>query len=987
MRFALSESSSLLWLLLLLPIVPFVSFFVFGKRVWLSTLLRMFVFGALILALADLQWVRETSDTDVILLVDQSDSLGVDGKYRAWQIARRLSLAERSGTPGSKRVGVVVFGKNALVENPLREEPRVAESPEVAVDASQSNIAKALRFAGTQFDRVANRRIVLLTDGEATDEELVSVSHQLAAQGIEIDVLKVFVKVESDVVVESIDIPSAGAVNTPMSMSVRVRNGGVRASKGGEASETGRSASAVSGRLVVQRVQGDQVTTIADGPLRLEKELEVVPLRDTPMEGGLVVYEAKFIADELSSDTYTQNNTTTAVTQIIDKGKVLVITTDDQIASVTDRLEFLGDHGITCDVRKDGSAFANISDLLQYESVVFVNTPRIEMSDGLPILKFTDEQIGDLKTYVHDFGGGCMMIGGPKSMGAGNWMNTALEEAMPVKFQVDNEKVVSVGALALVIDKSGSMDGDKIALSKAAAAQAMSMLSDSDYIGIYPFDSQLVESVPMKRLSGERERIKRSIRRIGAAGGTDMTSALDAAYRDLQKNPASLKHVIVLTDGDTAGSNFERLAADMNRRGITTSAVAVGAGANARLLMDIAKQGNGRFYKVDNPNAIPRIFMKETRMLSKPLVRDFSEPVRTMKEASHEVLQGMGDSLPGIDGIVLTTLRESVLAEQLVRSELPESPNDTLLATWQYGAGRTGVWTADLGERWAKRWNETGALDQLLVQTLRWLRRYQSEHGHVVRVDSNPQRTRVSLEWDDANKEIPVGMECLVTGIGSSYSTRGRLERTGPRTFEVLFDALPSGSYALAVDTGGGKGVMTQGFSVRDVQEFQRKPNSLQALIQLAEVGAKRARKDSVNNSAGVLEKIAELESEGRWIDESKMSMRDQESTNDAGNFGLFRPTSTRERALSSTWPIFLLIASGLLLAEIAGRKLGWDRWMGTNGIRRNELPKMASDFPVVRSGTRARTVSMPTQDPEVVDGMSYTERLLKTKSENQKRR
>ncbi len=965
MRFETSEHAYLLWLMILLPLIPIISFLLYKKRLWLSTLFRLLVCACLILALADMQWVQETKETDVLLVVDQSDSLGMDGKQRVWQFARTLA-ARDYGHLAEHRIGAVVFGKAPSLEHPLSASASLGEAPETAVDGTQSNIASALKFAGSLFDRTANRRIVLITDGETTDQAVVEVSHQLSDQGIEIDVARIPLDSTQDIVVESVDVPARAGMNSPVHFSVRLRK------------RNGDPSLSNSGRLLIQRIQGNQRQTIADGPVELKKDYEIVPMLDNLQHGGLVVYEAKFVPEAPESDAYLQNNVASGICEVTDQGKVLVITTSDQVSDVEKRLRFLNSHGIDFEVRSDAESFSTLADLLGYDTVLMVNAPRMQTVDELPVLRYTDEQLADLNKYVHDFGGGLMMTGGPNGLGAGSWMNTPVEEAMPVRFQVDNEKLVSIGALALVIDKSGSMQGDKIAMSQSAAIAALSMLSDTDYIGIYPFDSELSQPISLQKISGNREAFRRKIRRIGAAGGTNMTPALNQAYRDLRKSSATLKHVVLLTDGQTHGSDFARQAAEMQRHGITTSAVSVGSDADRKLLMSIAQQGGGRFYQVDKSSAIPRIFMKETRMLARPLIQEFEEGVGAATHRGHEITQGLPQSLPTVRGIVLSTLRENVLSEQLIQANQPEAPNNTLLASWQFGSGRSAVWTSDLGERWAHAWSDSGSLDQLLVQSLRWLKKNQLKHNHFVRVVTESSMTRITLQWDDSVPEIPVSMQCIVAGIGTTERHQLSFQRLGPRQFEATVDNLVAGNYALAIDGGEGTGVITQGFSVQDTREFEQHPESIQSLVSIASLGLSERPATALSPT----ESIAFLESRERWIPIPSARARNGSRTSkEVAEVNLFRNTSTKERKLSSTWPLFVLASSVFFLAELAIRKFGLDRLLSPSMRNANALPRTQTNFPT-NSGRRKPSVA-----PEATTGLapeeslSYTERLLKTKN------
>ena len=121
------------------------------------------------------------------------------------------------------------------------------------------------------------------------------------------------------------------------------------------------------------------------------------------------------------------------------------------------------------------------------------------------LTQFSDEQIHALVQNTEHFGGGLIVLGGPNSYGAGGWANTELEKALPVDCQIKNAKVNAIGALMLVIDSSGSMNGEKIAWSKAAAIAASQMLGERDFIGVVTFDSEPHWIVPIQR-NATRER-------------------------------------------------------------------------------------------------------------------------------------------------------------------------------------------------------------------------------------------------------------------------------------------------------------------------------------------------------------------------------------------------------------------------------------------------------------------------------------------------
>ena len=92
---------------------------------------------------------------------------------------------------------------------------------------------------------------------------------------------------------------------------------------------------------------------------------------------------------------------------------------------------------------------SDLAGLADYDSIVLVDVPR---------LRLTDKALAALQVYVRDLGRGLVMVGGPRSYGAGGYTDTPLEETLPVDMGVrDRQKQPDV-ALVVVIDKSGSMD-------------------------------------------------------------------------------------------------------------------------------------------------------------------------------------------------------------------------------------------------------------------------------------------------------------------------------------------------------------------------------------------------------------------------------------------------------------------------------------------------------------------------------------------------
>ncbi len=126
----------------------------------------------------------------------------------------------------------------------------------------------------------------------------------------------------------------------------------------------------------------------------------------------------------------------------------------------------------------------------------------------------------------------------------------------------------------------------------------------------------------------------------------------------------------------------------------------------------------------------PRIFQREARRVSRPLVYEPDGGAVPEVIFPHPMLDGVDRVLPPISGFVLTQTKESPLAQVLIQSPKPDSPeNATVLAVWTYGLGRTAVLTTDAGARWASSWTEWEGYDKFYSQLVRWLMRPTGDTG------------------------------------------------------------------------------------------------------------------------------------------------------------------------------------------------------------------------------------------------------------------
>ena len=187
------------------------------------------------------------------------------------------------------------------------------------------------------------------------------------------------------------------------------------------------------------------------------------------------------------------------------------------------------------------------------------------------------------------------MLGGDQSFGLGGYYKTTLEEILPVRSDFEKEKEKPSLAMMLVIDKSGSMGGEKIEMAKEAARAAVELLGPSDKVGVLAFEGEnfwVSRAAPLHRqgLRPRPDRRARGRRRHGDGPGDGR------GPRDPPRTVAKLKHVIILTDGISRPAISRESPRRWPPTGSPSRPSAMGGDADQQLLEDIARIGNGRYY-------------------------------------------------------------------------------------------------------------------------------------------------------------------------------------------------------------------------------------------------------------------------------------------------------------------------------------------------------------------------------------------------------
>ncbi|MCA9620250.1 MAG: VWA domain-containing protein [Myxococcales bacterium] len=182
--------------------------------------------------------------------------------------------------------------------------------------------------------------------------------------------------------------------------------------------------------------------------------------------------------------------------------------------------------------------------------------------------------------------------------------------------------------MALAIDRSGSMKGERLEQALRAAQGVVDRLADDDVVSVVSFDTEARVVVPAQRLSPtSREAIRRAIAGVQLGGDTCISCGIDAALAELARESGGLDRVIVLSDGaanhgvkDIAG--FQRIGAMCRNRGTTISTVGVGVDYNERLLSAVAFESNGLHHFVEDEASLAAVFDAETQSAVRTVASD-----------------------------------------------------------------------------------------------------------------------------------------------------------------------------------------------------------------------------------------------------------------------------------------------------------------------------------------------------------------------------
>ena len=608
----------------------------------------------------------------------------------------------------------------------------------------------------------------------------------------------------SDAWVESINVPPGVRQQEPITIRVIIR-----AVAAMPASVEVSSGKRIIGRRSVQLSIGENVVAI---DTRLPRRGD-----------NVVTARLKSQADSIK-----ENNVLSASVRVGPRPRVLYV--EGTPASAHYLSEALRAHYIDVTVATARGLDEDPKRINRYDAVILSDVFAHDLSP---------ETVQRLGMFVRERGGGLLFAAGESTYGKQGYAGNDVERLLPIRFEGKRKRQEL--DLVLLIDRSHSMRGRKLELAKTAALSTLDLLEEQHRLSVIGFDARPHEVVPLAEV-GNKRRAEDRISSMTASGQTRIYPALAMAQRILADSTSSTKHIILLSDGVTAPSgginDAERIRAEIERgreeairraggdaepgatpqltslaagsmeelvsqlaeEEVSLSTIAIGPRPNLDLMRAIAEIAGGKAYFAKKDAEMPGLFVSETRRLLGDSIVE--EQFRPTVGSRADTLAGIDfQSGPPLDGFVATRAKQ--FSDVLLRA-----PQDQpLLATTQYGLGRTAAFLSDVKNRWSAQWLGWEGYGRFWSQVVREVIPRRAEAGLDLRVSRSGgeaivELTALSGEFTYRNSLLP---KVRVTApFGEAATLLLRQVAPGEYRASLPIAASDAKAYRFALLQGGG---------------------------------------------------------------------------------------------------------------------------------------------------------------------------------------
>ena len=736
----------------------------------LGLVLKALSLTAILLALAEPRLLLQETRVALAVLVDTSASSSAADLARASQLAQTMS-----GAQGRHWMRVVPFARATRDLTSGEQQSSLKLTSTTGEAGRATDLEAAVREAIASLPAGLVPRVALISDGKENKGSIARAAWQAQQLGIPIDTFALAGRAEPALRLESVSLPSIAFTGEQFPIDVVVSS----PSSGPAQVELSAEGKPL-GQTQVDLNRGDN-------PLRLHASL------NTP---GALDISVAVRAGSLGEVHFDQ-----AVT--LRQPKVLYISQDPAAQDSHFPATLASAQFDVNRANELGTVHLN-----DYQLVIFNNWDLEAIPAGGKLA---------LEQYVQQ-GGGLLVIGGERNMyNADKKVEDPLDRALPAKLAPPRSPEGT--AVVLIIDKSSSMEGRKMEVARLAAIGVVENLRPIDQVGVLIFDNSFEWAVPIRRVGDDKTLIKKLISGITPDGGTQIAPALAEAYRKIRPTTATYKHILLLTDGISEEGDSLNLAKEAEAQKITISTVGLGQDVNRNYLEKVALTAGGKSYFVLDYQALEQILLRDvlehtgSTTVERPLAPEI------LKHA--EILNDVGmETAPALKGYV------RFISKPTAETILQLDRHDPLLARWQYGLGRSAVFTSDAKTRWAADWVSWKGYDKFWTNLCRDLL-------------PRAQGGEASLSYDSANSDLVVEYR-LGRGVPEPDKIPD-IYAFGPDGFQqpVPVKKIAAGTFRGRLPIGQRQGL----FRVRPVEESRAFPEAglYRPEAELADYGSNEA--------------------------------------------------------------------------------------------------------------------------------------------------
>ena len=501
---------------------------------------------------------------------------------------------------------------------------------------------------------------------------------------------------------------------------------------------------------------------------------------------GLATYVVRV---EQPGDPRPENNRAVAVTEGLGPAEVLVLNS----AGAADNLSrALAASGLA--VRLAGPQRPITSAALKPFRAVVV--------ENVALTHLNDRADAALRNYVTEMGGGLLITGGENSFANGGYYRSRLEPVLPVSMERKDEFKRPRVAVAIVLDRSGSMSmpvpggHSKMDLANRGAAEAVALLSDNDEVAVYAVDSVAHQVVKLTTLGGRRGAVQQDIRSIESmGGGIYVHTGLRAAVAALLKSSAPTRHIVLFSDAADSEeqTGCAKLVDKWSKANGTLSVIGLGTDkdCDAAFLKDIARRGGGQAMFTADPNALPRIFCQDAMRIARKTFIKEKTPARLLAAGLRRVGRLGIQRFPAVLGYNLCYPRPEA-TQVVVTADENDAP---VLALWQRGLGRVAALTCETDGPYTGDLRTWPHYQPFFASLVKWLQKDRDDPALFGSILRQGRTARVRLELDAGAAARCTGAVAHIIPPDESERIELPLQWVSPDALEATFRLRQRGVY------------------------------------------------------------------------------------------------------------------------------------------------------------------------------------------------